>query len=167
MPHDVYLRTIPHTGTRFVASILEHLGVRYQQWHFGWPAPMEYIQFDDKRVDLDVIPRTPDTRYIVTARNPYHTWESLEFDGRWPDKCAEWYDEQQAFCEAQEHVLVFALDHSIHDLAAFCGVEYDGKFNRQPAGQSECQHGNCPDGVKEELQGAYQWYDRRTTESRI
>lgn len=161
---DIYLRTIPHTGTRFVAAFLEYLGVKYQQWHFGWPEPPEHIDLPEGRFPLNVIPRTDTTRYIVTARNPYHTWESLKFDGRtWGSTCHEWYDEIKSFCESKELVFVLSLDpadrqQALHDLAEFCGVEYDGNFVWEASHQSGCEHGDCPDDVREQLQGAYQWY---------
>lgn len=156
MQRDIYLRTIPHTGTRFVASILDYLGVRYKQWHFGWPEP------------LGVVPRTSETRYIVTARNPYDTWESLEFDGRtWGTTCLDWYDELLSFCESMASVFVLSLDVSdrqqaITDLAAFCGVEYNGGFTWEINNRSGCQHGDCPNDVKKTLHGAYQWYGHHT-----
>ncbi len=170
MKFDIYLRTIPHTGTRFVMSLLDHLGVKYQQWHIGWPRPPEYIQFDDKRVSLNVIPRLEGvTRYIVTARNPHHAWESIKFDNRnWANKCLGWYDELEALCGSKELVFVFPLDapdqqQACTDLAQFCGVEYDGDFDWQIYYQSDCQHGDCPEDVKEQLQGAYQWYRNQTS----
>jgi len=168
MPLDIYLRTIPHTGTRFVMTLLNYLGVKHQQWHIGWPPPYNYIDFDDKRVPLDNVPRTPETRYIVTARNPYHTWESLKFDGRtWFMTCLEWYDELVAFCKSKERVFVLPLDapdkqQAITDLAEFCGVEYDGGFTWEADHPSGCQHGDCPDDVKKQLHGAYQWYSHHT-----
>ena len=143
---DIYLRTIPHTGTRFVVAILNYLGVKHQQWHFGWPTPLEYIEFDDKRVSLDVVPRTSETRYIVTARNPHHTWESFRFDGRWSARqCKDWHDELEAFCDSGALVFVLQLDTSdqqqaLTDLAAFCGVEYDGGFTWYIDNPSGCQH---------------------------
>ncbi len=180
---DIYLRTIPHTGTRFVVSILDHLGVKYEQWHFGWPEPAEWIEFDDKRVSLNVIPRTSETRYIVTTRNPHQTWESLEFNsGRRSGPCVRairattlltaWHAELEAFCDSGAKVFILSLDttdqqQAITDLAAFCGVEYDGDFTWKVDSPSGCRHGDCPPDVKEQLHGAYQWYDRHTLESRI
>jgi hypothetical protein len=169
MAHDLYLRTIPHTGTRFVIAFLNYLGVKHQQWHIGWPSPPDYIQFDDKRVDLDNVPRVEGvTRYIVTARNPHHTWESLKFDGRtWGSTCLEWYDELVAFCESKERVFVLPLDtpdqqQALTDLAEFCGVKYDGGYTWENVKTSGCQHGNCPKDAKKQLYGAYQWYRDHT-----
>jgi len=171
MPLDIYLRTIPHTGTRFVCSLLDYLGVKYQQWHIGWPEPPLFVDFDDVRVALDVIPRVEGvTRYVVTARNPYETWESLKFDPRdWSNKCLEWHDELAELCASKEMVFVFPLDtadrqRSIADLAEFCGVEYDGHFNWDNGHLSGCQHGHCSEEVKEQLYGAYQWYRHHTLE---
>ena len=166
--YDIYLRTIPHTGTRFVIAFLDYLGVKYQQWHIGWPPPFNYIEFDDKRVPLDNVPRTPETRYIVTVRNPHHTWESLIHDGRtWSSTCLEWYNELIEFCKSREMVFVLPLDsqykqQALTDLAEFCGVEYDGGFSWENVKPSGCQHGDCPEDVKKQLSGAYQWYKRHT-----
>jgi len=168
MPHDLYLRTVPHTGTRFVLEFLNYLGVKHQQWHIGWPTPFGYMEFDDGRVYLDNVPRTPETRYIVTARNPYETWESLEFDGRtWFKTCLEWYDDLIAFCASKEWVFVLSLDtpdqqQALTDLAEFCGVEYDGGFTWERVKTSGCQHGDCPEDVKKQLYGAHQWYRDHT-----
>jgi len=181
MADDYYLRTIPHTGTRFVMSILNYLGVGHQQWHFGWPDPPEYIQFDDKRVPLYVVPRvTGATKYIVTARNPYHTWESLEFNGgrrsdkrersiRTTEQLSAWHGELEAWCDSSELVFVLSLDttdqqQELTDLAQFCGVEYDGDFVWEIDSPSGCQHGDCPEDVKKQLHGAYQWYSHHTSE---
>jgi len=67
------------------------------------------------------------------------------------------------FCASKEWVHVFPLDHpdqqqAVYDLAEFCGVEYDGLFAWDPVGPSGCQHGDCPEEIKEQLSGAYQWY---------
>ena len=171
MPLDIYLRTIPHTGTRFVCSYLDYLGVKYQQWHIGWPEPPLYVDFDDKRVALDVIPRVEGiTRYIVTARHPHDTWESLKFDPRdWSDKCLEWHNELAELCESKELVFVFPLDatdrrQALTDLAGFCGVEYDGNFTWDVVKPSGCQHEGCPEDVQKQLGGAYQWYKDHTLE---
>ena len=168
--YNIYLRTVPHTGTRFVLAFLEYLGVKNQQWHIGWPPPHSYIQFDDKRVSLDNVPRTPDTRYIVTARNPYHTFESLEFDlkahpGRaWTGTCQEWYDELIDLYGSNALVHVLPLDtqdqqQALTELAEFCGVEYDGGFTWEATEPSGCEHGDIPESVRKELSGAYQWYE--------
>jgi len=165
---DIYLRTIPHTGTRFVIAFLNYLGVKHQQWHIGWPTPPDYIQFDDKRVDLDNVPRTCSTRYIVTARNPHQTYESLMHDGRtWSHTILEFHTELEAFCDSVSPVFVLPLDtpdqqQSLTDLAEFCGVEYDGGFSWDEVKPSGCEHGDCPDDVKKQLSSAYLWYKDHT-----
>ena len=168
MPHDIYLRTVPHTGTRFVVEFLNYLGVKHQQWHFGWPKPYDFIQFDDKRVYLDNVPRvTGSTRYVITVRNPHHTWESLD-SRTWGDMCYEWYDELVAFCATNELVHLLSLDapdqqQALADLAEFCGVEYDGDFTWEEVSPSGCVHGDIPGDIKKQLSGAYQWYEDHTT----
>ncbi len=168
MKHDIILRTIPHTGTRFVMEFLNYLGVKCQQWHIGWPTPIEYIQFDDKRVDLDNVPRTPETRYVATCRNPYHTYESIMHDGRtWDHTVHEFHTALEEFCDSGESVHILPLDtpdkqQALTDLAEFCGVEYDGGFDWHNVKPSGCQHGDCPDDAKKQLYGAYLWYKDHT-----
>ncbi len=168
MKHDIILRTIPHTGTRFVMEFLRYLDVKHQQWHIGWPPPHNYIQFDDRRVDLDNVPRTPETRYIVTARNPYETWESHKHDGRtWFKTVHGFHDGLEEFVGSTDLVHILPLDtpnqqQALTDLAEFCGVEYDGGFIWERVKASDCIHGDCPDEVKKQLYGAYLWYEDHT-----
>ncbi len=165
MQVDIILRTIPHTGTRFVMKFLNYLGVKHTQHHIGWPQPLSYIQFDDKRVELDTVtPVTGDTRYVVTSRNPYHTYESHLHDGRtWGYTVSEFHVELAELCDSDELVFVLPLDtpdkqQALNDLAEFCGVEYDGGFIWEKIKASDCQHGDCPEDVKQQLSSPYQWY---------